>query len=94
MINFIQSRTKITHGTLPLAKQLGCGGSSICKHNRIRSSCKSCGVQTRVLPGYTHPLEEPGTTAAGLTGGFDYARNQSPMIAGAHQSMEITYAMV
>jgi hypothetical protein len=24
-------------------------------------------VQTRVLPGYTRPLEEPGTTGAGLT---------------------------
>ena len=25
-------------------------------------------VQTRVLPGYTRPLEGPGTTGAGLTG--------------------------
>ena len=25
-------------------------------------------VQTRVLPGYTRPLEEPGNTGAGLTG--------------------------
>jgi hypothetical protein len=30
-------------------------------------------VQTRVLPGYKHPLEEPGTTGAGLTGVGDPA---------------------